>query len=41
MAVLLAYLLKWQSQPRRRGSSWQGTNLGKQGACPSALGPEQ
>jgi hypothetical protein len=25
MAVLLAHLLKWQSQPERRGKSWQGT----------------
>lgn len=25
MAVLLAHLLKWQSQPDRRGSSWQRT----------------
>jgi hypothetical protein len=25
MAVLLAYLLKWQLQPQRRGRSWQRT----------------
>jgi hypothetical protein len=25
MAVLLAYLLKWEFQPGRRGSSWQRT----------------
>jgi hypothetical protein len=25
MAVLLVHLLKWQFQPRRRGSSWQRT----------------
>lgn len=25
MAVLLAHLLKWQYQPERRGSSWEGT----------------
>jgi hypothetical protein len=25
MAVLITYLLKWQHQPERRGSSWQRT----------------
>jgi ribosomal protein L29 len=25
MAVLLAHLLKWQFQPKRRGASWQRT----------------
>lgn len=25
MALLLAYLLKWQCQPERRGASWQRT----------------
>lgn len=24
MAVLLAYFLKWQAQPERRGKNWQG-----------------